>query len=121
MMTWEIFLGIVALIGFVISVMTPIIKLNTSITKLNVALTALQTSMDRIEDENTKSHRRIWSHNDNQDALIENHERRLSDIEHTMDVTEKLHPELVGLRVVTTPTSVDLSQHLNHSDSEQQN
>ena len=114
-MTWEIFLGIVALIGFIISVMTPIIKLNTSITKLNVALEALQTSMNKIDNDNTESHRRIWNHNDSQDALIDDHEKRISNIEHTMDLTEKLHPELTGLRVSET-TSV---QHLNHTDSQQ--
>ena len=67
-MTWEIFLGIVALVGFIITVMTPIIKLNTSITKLNVALETLQTSMNKIDNDNTESHRRIWNHNDSQDA-----------------------------------------------------
>ena len=114
-MTWEIFLGIVGLGGFNISVMTPIIKLNTSITKLNVALETLQTSMNKIDNDNTESHRRIWNHNDSQDALIENHEKRISDIEHTMDLTEKLHPELTGIRVSET-TSV---RHLDHTDSQQ--
>ena len=114
-MTWEIFLGIVALIGFIISVMTPIIKLNTSITKLNVALEALQTSMNKIDNDNTESHRRIWNHNDSQDALIDDHEKRISNIEHTMDLTEKLHPELTGIRVSET-TSV---QHLDHTNSQQ--
>lgn len=114
-MTWEIFLGIVALVGFIITVMTPIMKLNTSITKLNIALEALQASMNRIENDNTESHRRIWSHNDSQDTLLENHEKRISDIEHTMDITERLHPELTGLRT----DSVINSQHLDHTDSKQ--
>lgn len=113
-MTWEIFLGIVALIGFVITVMTPIIKLNTSITRLNVALESLQSSMTRIENDNTESHRRIWLHNDNQDALLENHEKRISDIEHTMDMTERIHPELVGIRQHTAN-----NQHINRTDSQQ--
>lgn len=114
-MTWEIFLGIVALVGFIVTVMTPIIKLNTSITKLNVALEALQSSMNKIENDNTESHRRIWNHNDSQDALIENHEKRISDIEHTMDLTEKLHPELTGIRINDTVNA----QHLDHTDSQQ--
>ena len=114
-MTWEIFLGIVALIGFIITVMTPIIKLNTSITKVNIALESLQASMNKIDNDNTESHRRIWNHNDSQDALIENHEKRKSDIKHTMDITEKLHPELTGIRVSET-TSV---RHLDHTDSQQ--
>ena len=116
-MTWEIFLGIVALIGFIITVMTPIIKLNTSITKLNIALESLQTSMNKIDNDNTESHKRIWNHNDSQDVLIENHEKRISDIEHTIDLTEKLHPELTGLRVSETTSVQNL--HLNHTDSQQ--
>lgn len=114
-MTWGIFLGIVALVGFIVTVMTPIIKLNTSITKLNVALEALQTSMNKIDNDNVESHRRIWNHNDSQDALIENHEKRISDIEHTMDLTEKLHPELTGIRINGTAST----QHLDHTDSQQ--
>lgn len=114
MMTWEIFLGLVTLVGFIVSVMTPIIKLNSSITKLNVALGALQSSMTKIENDNTESHRRIWSHNDSQDSLIENHEKRLTNIEHTMDITEKLHPELVGIR-----STIVTGQHLNRTDSQQ--
>ena len=45
-MTWEIVLGLIALIGFGISVSTPIIKLNTSITKLNCSIDALNKNMD---------------------------------------------------------------------------
>ena len=39
-MSWEIVLGLIALVGFGISVSTPIIKLNTSITKLNCSIDA---------------------------------------------------------------------------------
>lgn len=97
-MTWEIVAGIIALFGFITAVMTPIVKLNTSITKLNSALESLQNSMSRIEKDNTESHRRIWKHNDTQDALINNHEKRINDIENSMRLAETLHPELVGIR-----------------------
>lgn len=90
-MTWEIFLGIVALFGFITAVMTPIVKLNTSITKLNTALEMLQGSMDRLEGDNTESHRRMWAHNESQDNVIKNHETRISNIENTMAMNEKLH------------------------------
>ena len=45
-MTWEIVVGLIALVGFGISGSTPIIKLNTSITKLNCSIDALNKNMD---------------------------------------------------------------------------
>ena len=46
-MTWEIVVGIIALCGFGISIVTPIIKLNTSITKLNCSIDSLNQHMAR--------------------------------------------------------------------------
>ena len=97
-MTWEIFLGIGALFSFVVAVTTPMLKLNTSIIKLNNSVDVLKNAIDKIEKENSDGHRRIWKHNDEQDELIADNTRRIANIEHTMDVTEKLHPELTGLR-----------------------
>ena len=89
-MTWEIFLGIVALVGFIISVTTPLIKLNSSITKLNAGVDTLQAALDRIEEENEKSHKRIWEHNEEQDVKLTNHENRIVKIETKMEI---MHPE----------------------------
>lgn len=97
-MTWEIFLGVAAIISFIIAVTGPMLKLNTSITKLNGSVEVLKSALDKIEADNEKSHRRIWEHNEEQDRLIASNTKRISDIEHTMDITEKLHPELLGLR-----------------------
>lgn len=103
-MTWEIFLGIVALFGFITAVMTPIVKLNTSITKLNAALEILQGSMGRLEVDNSESHKRMWNHNEAQDNVIKNHEVRLASIENTMAMNEKLHGLLgVAPRPETVP------------------
>jgi len=96
-MTWEIFLGIAALITFVIAVTGPMIKLNTSITKLNASVDVLKDAIDRIDADNEESHKRIWKHSDEQDAVIAEHTRKISNIEHTMILTERLHPELTGL------------------------
>lgn len=98
-MSWEIFLGIVALVSFIISVSGPMLKLNTSITKLNSSVDVLKAAIDKIETDNEKSFKEIWDHNDEQDAIIAEHTRKINNIEHTMDVTERLHPELTGLRV----------------------
>ena len=53
-MTWEIVAGLIALVGFAISVSTPIIKLNTSITKLNCSIDALNENMAISEKRITK-------------------------------------------------------------------
>lgn len=80
-MTWEIFLGIVALVGFFISVATPIIKLTSSITKLNDSIQVLKEAMDKIDSSNEKSHKRLWDHNDEQDRILEEHKEKIAKIE----------------------------------------
>ena len=96
-MTWEIFLGIVAVVAFVISITGPMLKLNTSITKLNASVDVLKNAIDRIDKDNEESHRRIWKHNEEQDVLLAEHTKKINNIEHTMIMTERLHPELTGL------------------------
>ena len=61
-MTWEIVVGLIALVGFGISVMTPIIKLNTSITKLNCTIDALNENVN-------ESKARIGKHGEEIDNL----------------------------------------------------
>lgn len=61
-MTWEIFLGIVALVGFGVTVATPLIKLNTSITKLNC-------SIDTLNDGMAANDKRITQHGQHIDKL----------------------------------------------------
>lgn len=99
-MTWEIFLGIVALIGFFISVSTPLMKLNTSITKLQESVGVLQAAINKIDEDNEKNHKRIWEHNEEQDDRLNMHEKRIDNIERTMNFNEKMHPELVGIRTI---------------------
>lgn len=93
-MSWEIFLGIVAIIGFVITVSTPMMKLNTSITKLSLSIEHLQEVIKRNETENQNAHDELKNHNKDQDKIIQDHESRIDAIEHTIDLHEKLHPEL---------------------------
>ena len=89
-MTWEIFLGIVALVGFIISVATPLMKLSKTMTELNINMQNLNKAMNVLTANNTESHRRIWQHNEEQDEKIENHEKRITKIETKMDI---MHPE----------------------------
>ena len=89
-MTWEIFLGIVAIIGFIVTVTTPLMKLSKTMTELNVNMQNLNQAMNTLTANNTESHRRIWIHNDEQDEKLENHEKRITKIETKMDI---IHPE----------------------------
>lgn len=81
MTEWEVFGVIVALIGFVIAIGTPILKLNTSITKLIARIGALDENIDELTERNRKSHERIWEHNDKQDEKLNNHETRIAILE----------------------------------------
>lgn len=89
-MTWEIFLGIVALVGFCVTIATPLMKLSKTMTELNVNMQNLNQAMNTLTANNTESHRRIWAHNEEQDEKLENHEKRITKIETKMDI---IHPE----------------------------
>ena len=89
-MTWEIFLGIVALIGFCVTIATPLMKLSKTMTELNVNMQNLNQAMNTLTANNTEYHRRIWAHNDEQDERLDNHEKRITKIETKMDI---IHPE----------------------------
>ena len=78
---WEVFGVIVTLVGFAIAIGTPIIKLNTSMTKLIEGLGNLREWLDELTEKNSKSHERIWKHNDEQDEKIGNHETRITLLE----------------------------------------
>lgn len=89
-MTWEIFLGIVVLVGFCVTIATPLMKLSKTMTKLNINMQNLNQAMNTLTANNTESHRRIWAHNEEQDEKLENHEKRITKIETKMDI---IHPE----------------------------
>lgn len=78
---WGVFGVIVALVGFVVAVGTPVIKLNTTITKLIERLNNFGDGLEELTAKNTKSHERIWKHNDDQDEKINDHETRIRVLE----------------------------------------
>lgn len=81
MTNWDVFLVIVAVVGFIITIMTPILKLNTAITKLIDAVETLKKSFDSMLHSNSKSHERIWSSINEQDDKLEDHEVRIKLLE----------------------------------------
>lgn len=84
-MTWEIVVGIIALFGFLVSVITPLTKLTKIMTELTISVEGLKEAISQMGAKNTESHRRIWEHNTEQDELLDNHEKRITKIEYDMD------------------------------------
>lgn len=78
---WLIFKDIVVIVGLIITVTTPLLKLNTSITELKTLLESVVEKVETIDSNNTNSHRRLWEHNTEQDQVLQNHERRLHDLD----------------------------------------
>lgn len=81
MTEWGVFLVIASLVGFLAAVLPPIIKLNTSITKLTVTMDMLNSDMRELTSKNSDSHFRLWEHNEKQDALIADHDKRIHSLE----------------------------------------
>lgn len=94
-MNWEIFLGIVALVGFIITLASPLMKLNGNLVKLNDSIEVLQKAMDKMDDDNEKSHKRLWDHNEEQDKQLKDHENRITKAEHRWEVANALNPHLL--------------------------
>lgn len=67
---WGVVLVITALVGFIITVMTPLLKLNTSITKLNVTIENLNENLGE-----TKA--KLDAHEKESAEILEDHERRI--------------------------------------------
>lgn len=59
-MTWEIALGIFALITFAVTIGSMVYKLAKILTKLETAVDNLRETIANIKDNNTKEHERIF-------------------------------------------------------------
>lgn len=78
---WDIVSVFVVIVGLFLSIGAPIIKLNTNITKLNENLKATQNDQIKYENDNHNAHKRLWDHNEKQDAELEEHRLRLHDLD----------------------------------------
>lgn len=92
-MTWEIFLGIVALVSFGIAIVTPITRLTKTMTELTIGVQSLKEAIGDIVLKNNKSHTRLWEHNGKQDTILDNHEKRITKIEIKMDIQKEKEEE----------------------------
>lgn len=89
MAQWDVVVVIVSLVGLFMTVGMPIISLNKTITTLNVRLDHMEKSNDEQQKEidnhraaAKESHRRLWEHNTSQDKRLDDHETRITILEH---------------------------------------
>ena len=78
---WNVVGVLVVVAGLFLSVGAPVIRLNSNLTKLSTLVEAVQSLQYRQERDNTDSHRRLWKHNDEQDAALNDHETRITILE----------------------------------------
>lgn len=80
-MTWEIFLGITALVGFIVGIVKLVVPLTNAITKLTVAIENMREDMKNDKTVNQKEHEKLWKHCEDQDVTLDDHESRIFKIE----------------------------------------
>lgn len=80
-MPWDIVAGIMTLVGFIITIVKTIIPLTNALTRLTERIDSLAEQVDTLDEKKTEAHKRLWSHNKNQDAMLQNHEQRLHDLD----------------------------------------
>ena len=73
-MTWEIVVGIIALIGVFSTVATWSSKLSRTLASLETTLNALRDTLEELKENNRESHKDIYH-------KIDDHEHRLTRIE----------------------------------------
>lgn len=84
MTQWEVFLAIVAIVGFCITIFKVsgfFNSLDSSMKILNNTILGLSEQLKEVARANHESHKRIWKHNEEQDGILNSHETRISLIE----------------------------------------
>ena len=85
MAEWTVVGVIVVLVGLFFTIYTPMSKStkeNTkAMTELTVTLRVLGDKLNKFDEDNTRSHRRLWNHEEQQDKMLNDHETRLQIIE----------------------------------------
>ena len=79
---WTVVIALGALVSLGAAVIKPIVSLTRAITQLTVTVDALQKDLDAFAHKNSDGHARLWHHNEQQDARLDDHERRLHIVEH---------------------------------------
>ena len=87
MTEWGVVGVIIALSGLFITVGKPIAKLIAVMERLTNVCNELNSKFEKFQIDNKESHKRIWDHNNKQDNMINDHEKRINYLE-KMGVTK---------------------------------
>lgn len=82
---YDVVIIVLGLLTTAIAIGAPVLKLNSTIAKLGITIDVLNRDVRELEVHNRESHKRIWSHNNEQDETLADHECRLKVIEHKED------------------------------------
>lgn len=69
-MTWEIVVGIITLVGFVVSIATLASKLSRTLASLEAALKTLCDTLEELKKNNKESHKDIYHKLDDHECKI---------------------------------------------------
>ena len=81
MTEWSIVTVIIALVGLIVTAAKPLMQVNSTMVHLSEQMQSLTDKLSDFSERNTKSHERIWKHNDEQDAVLDDHEHRITVLE----------------------------------------
>lgn len=81
MSEWTVVVVVGGLVSLGAAVIRPVVSLTRAITRLTVTVDELQKDAGALARKNSDSHEKLWRHNQKQDERLDNHERRLHDME----------------------------------------
>lgn len=73
--------AIVVLVGLYFVIYNPMKKSVEAMTKLTCSVDELSGKLVSLESKNAESHRRLWKEEEKQNTILNEHERRLHDID----------------------------------------
>lgn len=82
MTEWEVCGVIAAIVSLGVAIVAPIVKLTRAIASLEETVRGTALQLAELKSDNAGSHRRLWEKNREQDDKLNNHELRLSVLEH---------------------------------------
>ena len=80
-MTWEIVVGIIALVGFVVSIGTLLFKLSSILTRLDVTVKDMQAANNADRKIKEAEHKEMYDTLEEHEKRLMNHEIRIHDLE----------------------------------------
>lgn len=84
-MTWEIAVGVIALVGFVVSIGTLLFKLSAVLTRLDVTVKDMQAANATDRKNKEAEHKEMYEMLEEHDKTLTKHEMRIHDLERSKE------------------------------------